>query len=173
MIQQLYDVDADVQFPSARRSPDRRPVSRMRGLNAARCREYRDSARPGRPPSGADPSGPPERDIRPGAAVRGRSRAGALAVAACVLAPLVGSTHISLRARVRPLDSVCRQRRRADLLRRAVAARARRRRGRRALAAAGVVFQALLATRWRRRSRSASRPARRSARCSPSRSAPS
>ena len=63
----------------------------------------------------------------------------------CLIAPLVGSTHDSPVARVRPLDSVRRQRRRAGVLRRAPAARARggaRRRA--ACAVAGVVFQALL-----------------------------
>ena len=49
----------------------------------------------------------------------------------CLLAPLVGSTPISLARVVRSLDPVRRQRRRADLLRRADAARARRRAGRR------------------------------------------
>ena len=68
-----------------------------------------------------------------------------LAVASVVLAPLAGSTSMSFAPRVRSVGSVCRQRGRADLLRRAAAAHAGRRAGRRRRwPAAGVVFQGLL-----------------------------
>ena len=83
----------------------------------------------------------------------------------CLLAPLVGSTRDSPGARLRSVDPVCRQRRRADLLRRPPAARARRRRS----SAARSRWRAscsrrCCAIRWRRPTRSASRPAPRSAR---------
>ena len=67
----------------------------------------------------------------------------------CLLAPLVGSTSIRSLARLRLVDSVRGQHRRADLLRRAPAARARRRPGR---LGAGRV--------WRRAAGSAAEPAR-------------
>ena len=83
-----------------------------------------------------------------------------------------GSTPVSLRRAFDPVDPVRGQRRRADLLRRAPAAHARRRAGRRARSRRRASSsRACCAIRWRRRSRSASRPARRSARCSRSRSA--
>ena len=97
---------------------------------------------------------------------------GGLAVASIVLAPLVGSTSISLRRAFDRVDPVRRQRRRADLLRRAAAAHARRRAGRRDRSPRPASSsRGCCAIRWRRRSRWASRPARRSARCSRSRSA--
>ncbi len=79
---------------------------------------------------------------------------------------------ISLTRALRPVDSVGRQRRRADLLRRAPAARAgggagRRRAGRGRGGLPGAAAQSARLAR----SRSASRPARRSARCWPSPSA--
>ena len=78
------------------------------------------------------------------------------------LAPLVGSTPISLRRVFDSLDSVRGQHRRADFLRRAAAARARGRAwsGRRSPRRASC-FRRCCATRSRRRSRLASPPARR------------
>jgi hypothetical protein len=110
----------------------------------------------------------PVRCCSPLPADRARIRP-ALAAAACVLAPLVGSTPHLAAPRVRSLDPVRRQPGRADLLRRPAAAHAGRRRwsARRSPRLASS-FRRCCATRWRRRSRSACRPARRSARCWPS-----
>ena len=118
MIRQLYDVDADVQFHQ-----------RAGHLTViAGAAEVDDASRAAR--HGAF-SVRGRASVR-GAAVRGRRAATARSPSRRVSsAPLVGSTHISLRARVRSLDSVCRQRRRADLLRRPHAARSDRRARRR------------------------------------------
>ena len=97
---------------------------------------------------------------------------GGLAVAAIVLGPLVGSTPISLRARVRPVDPVRRQ----SSTRRSSSSRGCRERSparwsARCSRAPASSSRGCCAIRSRRRSRSACRPAPRSARCWRSRSA--
>ena len=108
-IRLLYDVDADVQFHDRAGHLTVVPIARVA---LTRPRRFI-----GVPPSGSGCSG--------------RSRASARwRLPPCLLAPLVGSTPISLAHGVRPLDPVRRQHRRADLLRRPAAARARGRAGR-------------------------------------------
>ena len=120
----LHGARAAEGGPGARARADRTGADRREHPRAVRRRRRR--ARPsarrssdgGAPCPRATDDPPPARRSRWPASARSR-------LAACLLAPLVGSTPIHLSPRVRPLDSVRRQRRRADLLRRAAAARAR------------------------------------------------
>ena len=111
-IRQLYDVEADVPRARTRRSSDGRAdagATTVIELLSRRCTPRR--AQPGR-------------SIRTRLALTLLVVRHASTLATCLLAPLVGSTLDQPLARARSIDPVRRQRRRADLLRRAHAARA-------------------------------------------------
>ena len=124
--------------PGARGRTDRPGPDDQRRPGPLRRRRRRAAARRRRAPrrhadqAGARGRGPVSapRSLRRRFAVS-LAGFGALALTSIILGPLVGSTSISLAAGLRRVDSVRRQRRRADLLRRPAAAHAGRRARRR------------------------------------------